>query len=391
MTSGTPNPRLLFFCAGEPSGDTHAARVIQALRKRDSSLQVRGLGGPRMEAAGMELIEDLATEAIMGIFPVIKAFPRIRRSFYDTLRSLAAEPPAALILVDYPGFNMRLAARASQMGIPIIYYISPQVWAWARWRIKRLARTVDLMLVILPFEEDLYRASGLPARYVGHPLLDHLALSQPEPGRVQALREGSSPLVGIFPGSRRHVIESLLPVFMETAQRLRRHPGMEETRFVIALSQERFRQEVESAIPEGLPCTALSASSAEVMAASDLCLSSSGTTTLEIAGSGTPFVIGYRVSFIFYLIARLLIAVPFIGLVNLVAGRLVVPEFVGFRSFAAPAAEALRQLWCDPAKRHTQEEGLAEVKAKLGEHGSYERAAEEIDRFIADRDPERSS
>ena len=269
--------------------------------------------------------------------------------------------------------------------MPVIYYISPQVWAWARWRIKKLARIVDLMLVILPFERDVFTASGLRTEYVGHPLADHLARHPVGADAIAALdahRHDGGPLVGVFPGSRRHVVDSLMPVFVEAARRLAEQDGLGDTRFLIALAQERFLDPVRELTGDDPRFVPVVGRSQAVMAAADACMTSSGTTTLEIAGRLTPFVIGYRVSPVFYGIGRAVVSVSHIGLVNLVAGREVVPEFVHFRSFAGPLSEALGRLLLDPEVRREQVAGLEEVREKLGGEGSYERAAEAIRRFL---------
>ncbi len=377
-------PPRLYFVAGEPSGDAHAAGVLTELLAQAPGLTAAGLGGPLLAQAGMELRADLATEAVMGIFPVIKAFPRLRRLFYGVLDELERTRPDALVLVDYPGFNLRLAAQAHRLGIPIIYYISPQVWAWAKGRIRKIAKTVDLMLPILPFEAEIFRIAGMRATYVGHPLLDALKKRPSDQSLRAELRAlGGSPLIGIFPGSRRHVVESLLPTFLETVRVLRDHHGWKQMHGILALAQESHREILDATPHQGLPITTVVGQSTDVMAVMDLGLTTSGTTTLEITAHNKPFVLGYRVSPIFYGLGKLLISVPHIGLVNLVAGRGVVPEHVGVRSFAAAAASDLVRLHTDSAARQTQLDGLAEVNRKLDTPGAYARAAREILDFLA--------
>lgn len=383
-----PSACEIFVVAGEPSGDTHAAHLLRALAAADPAVRARGFGGPRMRAAGFDLEHDLATDAVMGLFPVLKALPRLRRLFRQAIEAIESRRPAAVLLVDYPGFNLRLAAEAKRRGVPVIWYISPQVWAWARGRIAKLARAVDLMLVILPFEEEVYRGSGLRTVYVGHPLMDHLRTVAPDPDAVREIRgEGTGPVVGIFPGSRRHVVESLLPVFADAAARLVAMPETAGARFAVALAQESFRPLAGRTLPASLRASVHVDRFYEVLRASDLCLTSSGTTTLEIAAHEKPFVIGYRVSPLLYAIGRMVIRVPHIGLVNLVAGKGLVPEHVGWRSFAAACARDLHRLWTDPAARAAQVGGLREVRARLDTEGSYRRAAAGIAAFLAARRP----
>lgn len=383
-----PGPEI-FLVAGEPSGDTHAAHLVRALRARRPDLSVWGYGGPKLKDAGMDVAHDLASDAIMGIFPVIAQLPKIWKLFRRVVDAMRERRPLALVLVDYPGFNIRLAAKAHALGVPVIYYISPQVWAWARGRIAKLARTVDLMLVILPFEEEVYRGSGMRTIFVGHPLMDHLRSIEPDVDVIARLRgdSGDEPLVGLFPGSRRHVVDTLLPVFLHAARALRSRPGTESARFAIACAQESFADDVRRVIPDDLPATVEVGHPYEVMEASDLALTSSGTTTLEIAAHETPFVLGYRVSPVTYWLGRMLISVDHIGLVNLVAGRRLVPEHVGVLSFADAAANDLHRLWTDASARAEQIDGLRQVRERLETEGSYSRAADAIIETIAANGP----
>jgi lipid-A-disaccharide synthase len=372
----------LYVVAGEPSGDAHAAGLLAELAGLRPGLRARGLGGRRLEAGGMQLRRDLASEAVMGLFPVLRALPRLRRIFHDALRELRSDPPDALLLVDYPGFNLQLARRAHGLGFPVLYYISPQVWAWRRGRIAQIRECVDLMVTILPFEADVYRDSGVHAVYAGHPMADALAAEPADPARVAALRAKGGPLIGIFPGSRRHVVASLLPVLMDAFRRVRAHPAGKDARAVVAFAHPGHVALLRSADSRGLPVQHTAGEARAVMAAMDFALSTSGTTTLEIAAHGKPFVLGYRVSPLTYLLGRLLIAVPHIGLVNLVAGRRVVPEHVGVRSFASAMASDLITLLSDPAAREAQAAGLREVGLALHRPGSYRRAAEALLPFL---------
>ena len=334
-----------------------------------------------MAQAGMDLLHDLASEAIMGLFPVLKALPRIKRLMDRAEQDLKDRRPRAVLLTDYPGFNIRLAARAHKLGVPVIWFISPQVWAWARWRIKKLARIVDLMLVILPFEQNIYDGTGLRSEYVGHPLVDHLATIRHDPNVMRSLdglREKSGPLVGIFPGSRRHVIEALLPDFLATAQTLRSTPGTNNATFVVAAARDAFATDIRRQLPDDFPATVMSGHPYEIMEAADLALTSSGTTTLEIAASKTPFVLAYKVSPITYGLGRMLVSVDHIGLVNLVADERVVPEHIGARSIVEDCATDLHRLWTDASAREKQLAGLNRVMEQLSTPGCYERAADHI-------------
>ena len=373
----TPPSPCLFFVAGEPSGDLHAAHLMRELAKQRPGIRFRGFGGHRMRDAGLDCLEDLPSQAIMGLFPVIAALPRIRGWFRRAVESLRNDPPDAIVLVDYPGFNLRLAARAKKLGIPVIYYISPQVWAWNRRRVKTIARVVDLMIVILPFEADFYRDSGVEVFYSGHPLVDHLASSPADPKFVDTLRDGGeSPIVGVFPGSRGHVVDSLLPIFVRTARRLLDHEDFAQSLFLFAAANDDIAKRIAGLEAlKSIPHRIVTSRPYEVMEASDLCLTTSGTTTLEIALHRRPMVLAYRVSRVFWLLGRLLIRVRFIGLVNLIAGRGIVREHIGTRSFHAALAADLIRIRTDREVRETLLRDLDEVRRRLETPGSYRRSA----------------
>jgi lipid-A-disaccharide synthase len=377
-------PRL-YWVAGEPSGDQHAAGVLRELRGRLPGAEHVGYGGARMAAEGLRLDYDLAGDAVMGIFPVVKALPRILRLMDRAEDELRRTRPAALVLVDYPGFNLRLAARAKKLGVPVLWYIAPQVWAWGAWRLKKIARLVDRMLCILPFEEPIFRAAGVDAVFTGHPVVDHLAAAPRDAVVREDLRalRGDGPLFGVFPGSRGHVVDSLLPDFSAAARRLRAE--IPSARFAVAAAQPRFVERIERAFAGLDGVRVVVGRSVDVMEAADVCLTTSGTTTLEIAASLRPFVVGYRVSPVFYAVARSVIRVGHIGLVNLVAGETVVPEHVGCRPLAARLAADAARLWTDAAYRESQLAGLRAVRARLDARGAYAHAADEIAAFVARR------
>jgi lipid-A-disaccharide synthase len=376
-------PATLQWVAGEPSGDLHAAGVLAELAARLPGGASYGYGGVRMAAAGLDLRYDLAHDAVMGLFPVVKALPRILKLMDRAEEDLRARRPDALVLVDYPGFNLRLAARAKRLGIPVIWYIAPQVWAWGAWRLKKLARLVDRLLCILPFEEAVFRSAGVNAAFTGHPVVEHLAATprDSETAARLAAHRGAGPLIGLFPGSRRHVVDALLPEFAAAARRVRAR--LPDARFAVAVAQPRFGTAVERAFRGQDGVVSVVGRSVDVMEASDLCLTTSGTTTLEIAASLRPFVIAYRVSPVFYAVARSVVRVEHVGLVNLVAGRGLVPEHVGFRSAARGLADDLVRLATDARARDEQLRGLAEVRAKLDVRGAYAKAADEIAAFVA--------
>ncbi|HRZ83239.1 MAG TPA: lipid-A-disaccharide synthase [Candidatus Hydrogenedentes bacterium] len=368
----------LFFVAGESSGDIHGANLLRALRAARPGWEFEGLGGARMAAAGMALRHDLAGKAIMGFAEVVRSLSFIRRLFNETRARLAETRPDALVLVDYPGFNLRLAGEAKKLGIPVVYYISPQVWAWKKRRIHTIARVVDKMLVILPFEEEYYRRAGVPCVYVGNPLLDHVegAALQTEPAAPEA------PVVGLLPGSREMEIRRIAPVMLETARRLRAEmPG---TVFEApCVNDERAAQ--LRALAGDLPLTVRVGGMAEVLSRARCCMVASGTATLETALFGVPLVIVYRMNPLTYQLARRLVKVEHIGIVNLLAGRRVAPEFVQQEASPERLLPAMKELLADSPARRAMLDGFREVRELLGGPGASARAAAEIVQLVEER------
>lgn len=359
----------IFFVAGESSGDTHGSHLIAALRRLAPDIECEGLGGQAMARAGMRLREDLAEHAIMGFVEVLKSLGYIRGIFNDTLAYLHDSPPDALVLIDYPGFNMRLAARAHDLGIPVIWYISPQVWAWKKGRVATLAGIVKKMLVILPFEKEIYDNAGLDCVFVGHPLLDHI-----EATRIS--EEFTGPMtIGLLPGSRAQEIERIFPVMVETARRMREtHP---EARFVTpCVDAERAGQ--IRILAGDFPLEVVEGRFYDVLHAARFCMVASGTATVETALFGVPMVVLYKVSPVTYWLARLLVDVDAIAMVNILAGRRVVPEFVQHEARADRIIPEAINLAGDTSERARMLEDLDAVRTKLGGPGASERAAREI-------------
>ncbi|MEA3366465.1 MAG: lipid-A-disaccharide synthase [Candidatus Hydrogenedentes bacterium] len=361
--------KRIFFVAGESSGDIHGANLIRALREMAPDVQCEGLGGTHMAAAGMDLRYDLAEHAIMGFTEILRSFGMIRRIFRETRARLEASRPDAVVLIDYPGFNLRLAREAHKLEIPIIYYISPQVWAWKRKRVRTIARLVRKMLVILPFEAALYEEAGVDSVYVGHPLLDHI----PTVNVNGALRDKF--VVGLLPGSRRQEIERLLPVMLDVARDIRqRHP---EAYFVSPCVDAEREKQIRS-VAADFPLHTQVGKTYEVLDAARFCMVASGTATVETALFGVPFVILYRVTNLTYWIARALVRVHHIGMVNILANKRVVPEFVQHEATRQRIVPVVFDLLEDTPARRQMIEDLAAVRAMLGTRGASQRAAGEI-------------
>ncbi len=359
----------LFFVAGERSGDTHGAGLVRAIRRQAPEIHCEGLGGSLMEAAGMTLRHDLAGQGIMGFTEVLKHILPIRRLFYETLDHLRKTRPACLVLIDYPGFNIRLAKAVDGLGIPVVYYISPQVWAWKKKRIHTLARYVRKMLVIFPFEEELYREVGLDTVYVGHPLLDYIESYTPTP----LPRDGK--LIGLLPGSREQELRRLLPIMLATAKRLQaQDPALH---FITPCVNEARAEQVR-AIAGDFPLEVRVDAMYDVLSQSHFCLVASGTATLETLMFGTPMLIMYKISPLSYLLARLLVDIRYIGIVNILAKKEIVPEFIQHKAAPERVAPVAWELIQESPARQKMLQELVAQRETLGAGGASDRAAAEI-------------
>ncbi|MBA3656025.1 MAG: lipid-A-disaccharide synthase [Gemmatimonadaceae bacterium] len=361
--------REVLFVAGEASGDLHAAGVAQALARIRPDLKLTAIGGDRLQAAGAEIIERYDEMAVMGFVEVLRTIP----DHFFLLRRLAARLQsgrvALLVLVDYPGFNMKLAEEAAKAGVPVLYYVTPQVWAWGAGRLPKLKRLVKRAAVILPFEENLLRGHGIPAEFVGHPLLDRAVnLPSREAARRKLGIRSDEKVLALFPGSRAQEIERHLEDFVETASRLEsQFSGLRV--LVSAASTVRIPK-------EDCPYQLVASDPFTVLRAADAALCKSGTTTLEAAICGCPLVVAYRTGAISYMLARQFVKIPHIALVNVVAGREVAREFVQDDLTPRAVAAALTPLLTEgSAERSRMAADLDEVRGKLGEPGAAERVA----------------
>ena len=386
--------RRVMMVAGEASGDLHGGNLAAALRRLDPHLTLFGIGGSRMRDAGVETRFDISELAVMGLVEVLRHYRRLRRILGEMQRLLREERPDLLITVDYPGFNLRLARHAKRLGIPVLHYISPQVWAWREHRVKQIAESVDRMAVLLPFEAPFYERHGIPVRFVGHPLVDEVRPGM-ERSEAQARFgiEPEHPVIGLLPGSRQGELKRLMPLLLESASRLRqRFPGLQ---FLLPLASSLKREEMEAwmePIPadrrkesgvhryasrhsDPVPITLVEGLGYDVMQCCDLLITASGTATLEAALMNVPMVIVYKVSPLTYAIARRMIKLPNVGLVNIVAGESIVPELIQHRARPdAVVAEAERFLR-DPDHAEATREKLAAVREKLGQPGGSENVA----------------
>lgn len=380
-------PPTIMLVAGENSGDQHGARLLGHLKALVPGIKSFGFGGDAMAAAGMDLDFNLARDLpIIGLSQAVLKYPQLRRLLARAGDLLRQRRPDALVLIDYPGFNLCVAEIAHELGIPVIYYISPQLWAWNHKRIHAIRRTVSLMLVILPFEADLYREAGVPVEYVGHPLMDHEAPAEDREGVLKRLGlENCSPVIGILPGSRQSEVRRHLPVMLDAAELLAR--DFPQAGFILARAGTIPAGQISEEIARRprLRVVVADGQDTSVRPAMDFAICKSGTSTLELVLQGIPMVVVYKVSIATELFARSHLRIAHVGLVNIVAGREVAPELL--QRDATPAriaAETTRLLRDEPARR-AMAEGLDEVRRKIGGSGASLNAAQAIAKFLKAR------
>ena len=366
----------IMIIAGEASGEMHGAGVVAALKARRPEIDVFGIGGDRMERAGCALLYHIERFSVMGITEVVRHLPFIRRVLRRLDGLLESRRPDLLILIDYPDFNLRLARKARKRDIPVLYYISPQVWAWRARRIHTIVRLVDCMAVVFPFEVALYEKTGGKVVFVGHPLLEVLESRQNKADFcADSGLNPDRPIVGMLPGSRTMETERMLPAMVGTLKKVQRDlPGVQG---VIGLAPTVSRAELADYLEgRGIEIPVVESGTYEVMNHADLLLVTSGTATLESACFGTPLLVLYRMSRLSWWIARRLVNIPDIGLVNVVAGRRIAPEFLQDEVEPEVLAPVVLDLLREPDKRRAMTSELREVRSRLGTPGASSRVAE---------------
>lgn len=354
----------VMIVAGEASGDLHAANLVRELAQKAPGTEFFGMGGAGLRAAGVEILQDCSRLAVVGLVEVLAHYREIKAALELLKREVVARRPDLLILVDYVGFNLRLAQAAKRAGIKVLFYISPQVWAWRPHRVKHIGRCIDMMAVLFPFEARFYEEHGIPVRYVGHPLLEH---ARPELTREQALEafglQAGRPIVGLLPGSRRGEIKRLLPLMLTTARLLRRsHPGVQ---FIMPLASTLSPADVAPYRLQEHDVRLVEGRGYDVMNVSDALITASGTATLEAALIGTPMAIVYKVAPLSYWILKRMILIEHVGLANIVAGRPVVREFIQQQARPEAIAAEVGRLLSDQAYREGMRADLAGVRAML--------------------------
>ncbi|MEE4262920.1 MAG: lipid-A-disaccharide synthase [Desulfobacteraceae bacterium] len=372
--SPATNQACVAIIAGEASGDQHGAKLINAMQKKNPGLFYCGIGGPALKQAGVRILVDASELTVVGITEVFAKIPGILKGMGVIKRLLNSLKPDLLILIDFPDFNLHIAAAAKKLGIPVLYYISPQVWAWRRGRVKRIGRLVDHMAVILPFEEQFYTENNVPATFVGHPLLD-----SPLPSADQIFSSGveGQVTIGLVPGSRDKEISRHLPVMLDAAHILK--DRLKHARFIISHAPSIERKQIEAIVAghSGRMDVEIISNGVEtVFEHSDLIVAASGTVTLQAAIHGTPMVIIYKVSPISFLLGRALVRVPHIGLANLVAGQELVPELVQSAASADNIASAVENMLADKKHLNHLKQQLFDLRDVLGGGGASDRVAE---------------
>jgi len=368
----------ILIIAGESSGDLHGARLVERILARSPGTEIYGIGGDAMERAGVRLLVHASRLSVVGLVEVADRLPEILKAFRRIRGSLNGEPPDLLVLIDFPDFNLRVAREAARRKIPVIYYISPQVWAWRRGRLRQIARTVKRMLVIFPFEKDLYERHRIPVNYVGHPLMDDPALGKSPSDRLETLQALNLsplyPVLGLFPGSRTGEVRSLLPDLLSAARELRkRFPRLQ---VVLGEARELDPAVYDRLLEEGpVPVRRVRSGIASVISVCDLALVASGTATLEVALFGVPMIVVYRVSRITYHLGKLLIRVPAIGLANLVPQKGVVPELIQREVSPERLVEHSLPFLTNAVYLSAIRKELARTRSLLGAPGASDRAA----------------
>lgn len=367
--------KKILIIAGEASGDLQAASLIKTLKQSNPHLEIFGVGGQQMQNAGAEIIFDISRLAVVGFVEVLRNLATFKKIFNALSILLDKRRPDAVLLIDYPGFNLRFAKLAKSKNIPVIYYISPQIWAWGKDRIHEIKKNVDKMIVIFGFEEELYKEAGVKVSFVGHPFLD---IVKPEWKKEETIKHlhlnHHTVKIALLPGSRQKEVERHLPVMLKSAEIIKK--SMPDTEFILSKRKE-IPHEIYNRITSSssIKPHSLDNRPYEIMDVSDMVIISSGSATLETAIMGKPMVIIYKTSFLTWLLAKNLIKIPNIGLVNVVAGKKIVPELIQFQATGKNIAQETLQILTNPKTNHEIKENLQKVKYSLGETGAINRAA----------------
>jgi lipid-A-disaccharide synthase len=362
---------------GEPSGDLYAGALAVEIRRRQPDAAIFGLGGQRLMAGGGELLADYRGLSVTGLVEAIRVLPQSFSTLNRLVEAARTEKPNALVLIDFPDFNFRLAAAVKKLGVPIIYYISPQLWAWRQSRMKVMKRLVDRVLVIFPFEEQIYRDAGVPVQFVGHPLVDLARAQEPQDSFLREIGlQPERPIVALLPGSRPNEVERLLPIVRDGVAKIAAQ--LPEAQFVIARAPSLDDRLFANTTWEGARPIEVLARTDDVLAISDVAITASGTATVQAALHGRPMVVVYRLSPLTYRLGRRFLLVENVAMVNLIAGRRIVPELIQDDCTAENIAAETLTLLTNPERAEDTRRGLDDVRAKLGGPGASRRAADAV-------------
>lgn len=373
--------KRILVLAGEVSGDLHAAGLIKELQRLRPDLEFLGIGGEQMKACGVKLFYHINQLSFLGFWEVVKHLNFIRQVKKRLLAEMDSDPCHLAVLVDYPGFNLRLAEDLKKRSIPIIYYISPQIWAWGGKRIEKIKKLVEKMIVFFPFEEELYQKHSVNVEFVGHPLAE---LAKPRLGKREFLErlglEQECQLIGLFPGSRLQEVRQHLPIMLRAVEIIQATKN--EFHFLIGLAPGIEIGFAESMLPANLPVKIVDGYNYDIMAYSELLLVKSGTTTVEASLSGTPFVVMYKVSPLSYLIAKRMVKIPNLAMANILAGRQIVPELIQNEATPERIAREMSGILEDQARYARIKKELGAIRHKLGTGNVYLKAAQNVAEFI---------
>ena len=363
---------------GEASGDAHAARVVTALKQRAPDIKVSGIGGEKLRAAGMEINIDFSELAVMGLVEVLKRNRHLKNVFNQMVERLKTHRPDLLVLVDYPGFNLKMAKEAKKLGIPVAYYISPKVWAWRKGRVKTIQRVVDKMLVLFPFEVPIYEQAGVAVNCVGHPLVDAVKRTLTTIQAKEKLGlEKAHKVIGLFPGSRHSEVEMLLPLMIQAAERIKQQQL--DIQVVVPLAPGLNKEALAPILAASrLPIQVVDSEFYDLTSACDAIVAASGTITLEIALLGVPHFICYRVSPVTYKILRCLVKIPYVGLCNIVTNKALITEILQDDVTVQRLEEELRDRLSRTDQQAVTEDIRQQVLAALGPSGGADNAAEQL-------------
>lgn len=364
------NRKSVMIIAGEASGDIHGSRLVTAMKEKNKDLFFCGIGGNALKEAGVEIIQDASTLAVVGITEVFSKIFSLVKGMAGAKKLLKSLKPGLLILIDFPDFNLKVADAAKKLGIPILYYISPQVWAWRQGRVKKIKELVNHLAVILPFEEEFFKKHGVSVSYVGHPLLDGDLLP------VKSGRNEDNPVIGLLPGSRDREVARHLPVMLDAASLIVKK--MSRVKIAVSLAPTVEREYVEKIIGKHGACNydIIPGGAGQILKMCSLVVAASGTVTLEAAIAGVPMVIIYKVSPVSYRLGKAMIKVPHICLVNLIAGREIVPEFIQDMATPANIADEVLRILGDSGKIESMRKELIGVRNLLGGPGASGRVAD---------------